>query len=50
VTIEDPSKQMILLALINGIRTEEPLMVELARRPTMGNLQQYMSRAEGCIH
>jgi hypothetical protein len=29
-TVEDPSEQMILSALINRIRTEEPLMAELA--------------------
>jgi hypothetical protein len=29
-TVEDPSEQMILSTLINRIRTEEPLMAELA--------------------
>ena len=50
LTIEDLSKQMILSALINGIRIKEPLLPELARRPIMGTLQQFISRAKGCIY
>ena len=49
-TIEDPSDQIILLALINGIRTKEPLMAELARGSTMGTLWQFISRVEGYIY
>ena len=50
LAVEDSSEQMILSALINGIRTEEPLMAELARGPAMGTLQQFMSRVEGYIY
>jgi hypothetical protein len=40
----------ILSALMNGIKTEGPLMAELARRPTLGTLQQFMKKAEKFIN
>jgi hypothetical protein len=50
LTIESPNEQVILSALMNGIKIEGPLMVELARRPTLGTLQQFMRKAEELIN
>jgi hypothetical protein len=36
----------MLLAMINGMKTEEPLMAELAQGSTMCTLSQFMSRIE----
>jgi hypothetical protein len=36
--VESPNEQMILSALMNGIKMEGPLMAELAQRPMLGTL------------
>jgi hypothetical protein len=48
--VKSPDEQMILLALMNGIKAEGPLMAELARRPTLGALQQFMRKAEEFVN
>jgi hypothetical protein len=48
--VENPDEQTILSALMNGIKVEGLLMAELARRPTLGTLQQFMRKAEEFIN
>ncbi|XP_059428572.1 uncharacterized protein LOC132162347 [Corylus avellana] len=50
LTIESPNKETVLSALMNGIRTEGPLMDELARRPTLATLWQFMNKVEEFIN
>jgi hypothetical protein len=50
LTIESPNELMVLSALMNGIRTEGPLMAELARRLTLGTLRQFMGKAKEFIN
>jgi hypothetical protein len=44
--VESPSEEIILSALINRIKTDEPLTTKLARRSTVCTLCQFMSRVE----
>ena len=39
LTVESPNEQLILSALVNGIRANGPLMATLAREPALGTLQ-----------
>jgi hypothetical protein len=48
--VESLDEQTILSALMNGIKTEGPLMAKLAQRPTLGTLQQFMRKAEEFIN
>jgi hypothetical protein len=36
--------------MMNGIKAEGPLMAELAQRPTLGTLQQFMRKAEELVN
>jgi hypothetical protein len=48
--VESLDEQTILSALMNGIKTEGPLMAKLAQRLTLGTLQQFMRKAEEFIN
>lgn len=48
--MEDPKKEMVLATLLNEIRTEGPLMAELARRRALTSLHQFMSKVEEFIN
>jgi hypothetical protein len=50
LTVENPDDQTILLALMNGIEADGPLMAELARRPTLGTLHQFMRKAKEFVN
>jgi hypothetical protein len=50
LTVENPDDKMILSALMNGIMADGPLMAELARRPTLGTLHQFMRKAEEFVN
>jgi hypothetical protein len=43
--VENLDEQTILSALMNGIKVKGLLMAKLARRPTLGTLQQFMRKA-----
>ena len=47
--VESPGEKVIFSALINGIKTDEPLMAELAQKSTMGTLRQFMGRVEAYV-
>jgi hypothetical protein len=44
--VDNPSDQIILSAMINGMKPEEPLLAELARGSTTCTLQQFTDRIE----
>ena len=44
--VENPSDEIILSAMINGIKVEEPLLAELAQGSTICTLQQFTSKIE----
>ena len=50
LTVENLDDQTILSALMNGFKAEGPLMAELARRPTLGTLQQFMRKVEEFVN
>jgi hypothetical protein len=50
LTVENLDDQTILSALMNEIKTEGPLMAELAQKPTLGTLQQFMRKAEEFVN
>ncbi|XP_059446479.1 uncharacterized protein LOC132178030 [Corylus avellana] len=49
-TVESPNEQIVLSALMHGIKTDGPLMAELAWKPTLGTLRQFMNKAEEFIN
>jgi hypothetical protein len=44
--VDNPSDQVILSAMINGMKPEEPLLAELARQSTACTLQQFTDKIE----
>jgi hypothetical protein len=50
LTVENPDDQTILSALMNGIKADGPLMAELARRPMLGTLHQFMRKAKEFVN
>jgi hypothetical protein len=50
LTVKSPDDQTILSALMNGINADGPLMAELARKPTLGTLSQFMRKAEEFVN
>ena len=49
-TVDDLGDEIILSALINGMRAEEPLIADLARGSITGTLHQFISRIDGCVY
>jgi hypothetical protein len=42
--VDNPSDQIILSAMINGMKPEEPILAELAGQPTTGTLRQFSDK------
>ncbi|XP_059450872.1 uncharacterized protein LOC132181637 [Corylus avellana] len=50
LTVESPSEQKVLNALMHGVRAEGPLMAELVKESTMVTLLHFLKKAEEYIN
>jgi hypothetical protein len=50
LVVEKVNNEMVLSALMNGIKVEGPLMAELARKKKLVALPQFISKAEEFIN
>lgn len=50
LTVESPNEQIVLLALMNGVRAEGPLMAEIAKKSMLLTLRQFLNKSEEYIN
>jgi hypothetical protein len=48
--VENPKEEMVMAALMNGIKIKGKLMAELAQKPTLTTIHQIISKVEEFIN